>query len=531
MKYLKQHQIWCKLAVTISALFCASTIAATPPSTLVVAKNIDDLATLDPAQIYEFTGGEISNNLYDQLVEYHAGATDTLVGGLASSWHADSAARTITFELDKSARFASGNDVTADDIVYSFVRVMKLNKTPSAVVKQLGWNADNIESQVVKVDDDTVKVHYKEGISPDFALNTLTATVASIVDSKTVKKHEKDGDMGNAWLNKNSAGSGPFSLRIWKANDTVVLSANKKWWEGDLAIKQVIYRHIVEPTTQRIMLEKGDIDIARGLGPDQIQAIATHSELKIEDYPQSAVYFFSFNVKNNKLNNPEFWRAAKYLIDYKGMANSFLKGQFKVHQAFWPQGMPGAVSDTPYSLDVAKAKQILTDAKIENLSLKMDYINSEPFSSMAQSIQATFAEAGIKIDLVPGTGNQVITKYRAREHEGMLLYWGPDYADPHSNAGAFAYNANNDDDHYVSTTTWRNGWQDLELNKKVEAALQETDRDKRLQQYRDLQHDVMKTSPIVVMFQNQAQTALRSNINGYEQGSSAHQVYYSKVTK
>lgn len=193
--------------------------------------------------------------------------------------------------------------------------------------------------------------------------------------------------------------------------------------------------------------------------------------------------------------------------------------------------MPGAVSDTPYSLDVAKAKKILADANIENLSLKMDYINSEPFSSMAQSIQATFADAGIAIDLVPGTGNQVITKYRAREHEGMLLYWGPDYADPHSNAGAFAYNANNDDDHYVSTTTWRNGWQDLALNKKVEAALKETDREKRLQQYRDLQHDVMEKSPIVVMFQNQAQTALRANVKGYEQGSSAHQVYYSKVTK
>ncbi len=88
----------------------------------------------------------------------------------------------------------------------------------------------------------------------------------------------------------------------------------------------------------------------------------------------------------------------------------------------------------------------------------MDVISSAPFTDIGQSIQSTMAQAGIKLNLVPGSSAQVITKYRARNHEAMLLYWGPDFMDPHSNAKAFAYNIDNADTAPQSTTTWRNSW-------------------------------------------------------------------------
>ncbi|MDA9556587.1 ABC transporter substrate-binding protein [Vibrio sp.] len=517
--------------IALSVLGLSSAYAKTPSSALVVAKNIDDLVSLDPAQIYEFTGGEISNNLYDQLVEYTAEDSETLIGSLAKSWEVSTVTNTITFKLDPEAKFASGNDLTADDVIYSFTRVLKLNKAPAYVMKQIGLTANNVVEKIKKVDDDTVVFHYKPGTSADFTLNALATTTASIVDSKELQRHEKNGDFGNQWLNKNSAGSGPFTLRVWKPNNTVVLTENKQWWEDKLDIKQVIYRHIAEPATQRIMLEKGDVDIARGLGPDQITALEGNSNITVNSYPQAALYFFSFNVTNEKFNDPELWKAVKYLIDYQGMTDSFLKDQFKVHQAFWPSGMPGAVNESPYQLDVEKAKAILDKAGKEGLSLSMDYINGEPFSSMAQSIQATFAQAGIELKLIPGTGSQVITKYRARTHESILLYWAPDFMDPHSNAKSFAHNADNSDDAYVSTTTWRNGWQNVELNAKVDAALGEMDREQRLELYKTLQKDVMNSSPFAIMFQQQAQSALRSNVKGYAQGVNSHQIYYHNVSK
>jgi peptide/nickel transport system substrate-binding protein len=72
------------------------------------------------------------------------------------------------------------------------------------------------------------------------------------------------------------------------------------------------------------------------------------------------------------------------------------------------------VDDVPYKLDIAKAKDILANGKVpEGLSIDMDMISSAPFTEIAQSLQATFAQAGIKLNLLPGASAQVITKYRA----------------------------------------------------------------------------------------------------------------------
>ena len=82
-----------------------------------------------------------------------------------------------------------------------------------------------------------------------------------------MKQNEKDGDFGYGWLKTNSAGSGAFKLRQWKANESLTLDANPAYWQGAPEMKRVILRHIAEPATQRLLLEKGDIDVARNLKP------------------------------------------------------------------------------------------------------------------------------------------------------------------------------------------------------------------------------------------------------------------------
>src|SRR5262249_13144155 len=149
-------------------------------------------------------------------------------------------------------------------------------------------------------------------------------------------------------------------------------------------------------------------------------------------------------------------------------------------------------------LDVARAREILARAGLqEGVAAEMDVISGPPFTDVAQSIQQTMAQANIRLSLVPGTSAQVITKYRARNHQIMLLYWNPDFMDPHSNAKAFAYNTNNADDAPQSTTTWRNSWLIPELSQRTTAALLERDPARRNAMYEALQRDVMRESPIV----------------------------------
>lgn len=520
------------LAVALALLPAAQLQAATPDNTLVVAQNIDDIVSIDPAQAYEFSSAEFVANSYDQLVQYDAEDTTELAPGLATDWDIDADTKTITFTLRDGVTFHSGNPLRAEDVVYSFTRVVKLNKAPAFILTQLGWTPDNIK-RMVGAYDGKVVLHYAGDFAPSFVMNVLASRPAAVVDALEVSAHEVDGDMGNAWLNRNSAGTGPFKLRSYRPAELLVMDANPDYFGGAPNMDTVIIRHVAEAATQRLLLEAGDVDMAMNLTPDQIAGMADNSDITTETYPQAAVHFLSFNQKVEALTSEAFWQAARYLVDYDGMVSSFLNGQMQVHQAFWPAGFPGALEDTPYQYDPDRARQILEDAGVElPISVTLDVINAAPFTDMAQALQATFAPVGINFDIIPGTGAQVITKYRARTHEAMLLYWGPDFMDPHSNAKAFSYNADNSDDNYQSTTTWRNAWQPSDaLNEATMAALSEQDADARLQMYRDLQAQVQQHSPIVIMFQATKQVAMSERLSGFVNGAIADYLYYRLVNK
>jgi len=520
------------LAVSLLALATAPAMASTPATALVIAQNIDDIVTIDPASAYEFSSGEYVTNTYDQLVQYDAVDTETLAPGLATDWVIDADARTITFTLREGVTFHSGNPLRAEDVVGSWKRVMVMDRAPAFILGNLGWNADNIE-EMATADGNTVTIRWAGDFAPSFVLNVLASRPASVVDMETVMANEVDGDLGHAFLNQNSAGTGPFKLRNFRPAEVLMLDANPDYFGGAPAMQQILIRHVAEASTQRLLLESGDVDMAKNLTPDQVAGLEGNDAVKIETFPQAAVHWVSFNQKTDSLTDPAVWEAARYLVDYEGMANSFLKGQMQVHQAFWPAGFPGALTDTPFTYDPDRARQILADAGVAlPITVTLDVINANPFNDMAQSLQQTFAEGGINFEILPGTGAQVITKYRARTHQAMLLYWGPDFMDPHSNAKAFAYNADNSDDAYVSTTTWRNAWMPpAEINDLTMAALGEQDADARLEMYLELQREMQAEAPFVIMFQAVKQVAMAEGVEGFVNGSNSDFVYYRLVEK
>ncbi|UWR21133.1 ABC transporter substrate-binding protein [Sulfitobacter sp. S190] len=514
------------------ALAQAPAQAETPPNMLVVAQNIDDIVTIDPASAYEFSSGEYVANTYDTLVRYGAQDTTTLAPALATDWTMDAAAKTVNFTLRDGVTFHSGNPLRAEDVVGSWERVVALDKAPSFILTQLGWTKDNIRD-MVKVDGNTVTVRYEGAFAPSFVLNVLAARPASVVDMQTVMANEVDGDMGHAWMNRNSAGTGPFILKTYRPAEILSLGANPEYYQGAPKMERVIIQHTPEGASQRLQLVAGDVDIAKNLDPNQISGLSGEGDIRVETYPQAAVHWVSFNQKVDALTDPAVWEAARYLVDYKGMTDTLLKGQMEIHQAFWPEGFPGALTDTPFSFDPEKAREILADAGVQTpINVTLDVISANPFVDMAQSLQSSFAQGGIDLEIVAGTGAQVITKYRARTHEAMLLYWGPDFMDPHSNAKAFAYNADNADDKYASTTTWRNAWMPPEdMNAMTRAALAEQDADKRLEMYMELQRATQAEAPFVIMFQAIKQVAMRDNVQGFVNGATSDYVFYRLVEK
>jgi peptide/nickel transport system substrate-binding protein len=506
--------------------------AETPKDTLVLAKQIDHIIPLDPAEVFEFSGGEVIANVYDRIFTFEAEDTATLVPGVAESHTVSDDGKTITLTIRPGLKFHSGNPVTAEDVAFSLQRVILLDKTPAFILSQLGWTKDNVKDLVKATGEHTAEITITEDFSPTFVLNCLSAGVGSVVDKKTVLENEKDGDLGYEWMKTHSAGSGPFVLKSWKANESVVLEANPDYRHGAPKLKRVVIRHVPEPSAQRLQLEKGDIDIARNLTADQIQGLSGNADVKVEPFPKADLYYLGLNQKHEALAKPQVRQAIRWLVDYQGMADSFLKGRFQVHQSFWPAGFYASLEDSPFKLDVDKAKQLLAEAGYpDGFSVKLDSSNSSPFSEIAQSIQETFGKAGIKVEIVPGEQKQVITKYRARNHDVVLLYWSPDYMDPHSNADAFARNPDNSDDAQSKPLAWRNAWDIPEITKETDAAARERDPEKRKQMYLDLQKQLQDDGPFVIMFQSTEQNARRANVTGFVSGPTYDTVYYRLVTK
>ena len=520
------------LVFTIIISITGLSLAGTPEDMLVMAWQFDDIITLDPAEIFEFSGAEYACNTYDRLIRYDVDDVTRISGLLAESWKISQDGKTYTFKIRKHVKFASGNPMTAEDVVFSLQRVVILDKSPAFILGQFGFTAENVKNKIRAVDDYTVTLETDKVYAPTFLLYCLTAGVGSVVDKKVVLQHEENGDLGYNWLKTHFAGGGPFRLNNWRAAEILTLDANEHYWDGIPKMKRVIIRHIAEPATQRLLLEKGDIDIARNLGPDQIDGLRDNKNIKIHIAPKGGIFYLGLNQKHEALKKPEVRQALKYLVDYDGIAGTILKGSMVVHQAFLPKGFLGALEDKPFMLNPIKAKKLLAKAGYPNgLKLSMDTRNNFPTLDMAQSIQSTFAQGGVELEIIPMDGKQALTKYRARNHEVYIGRWGPDYQDPHTNADTFAKNMDNSDNAKAKPLAWRNAWDIPAMSKKTIAAVQERDPAKRKQLYLDIQKEHQAGSPFVIMFQDIEMSAERTHVKNFILGPSFDSNFYRFITK
>jgi len=511
-------------------------LAATPKDTLVVAFAFDDIISLDPAEVFEISGGEMMGNAYDRLLRFDVNDPSKLLPDLAAKWSLSADGKTYEFELKPGLKFASGNPLTAEDVAFSLQRAVLLDKTPAFILTQFGLSKENVKEKVKATGPLALTIETDKAYAPTLVYNCLTANVAAVVDKKLVMSHEvvKDGvgDLGYGWLKTAYAGSGPLKIREWRANELVTLERNDNYHGIKSKPARVIYRHVKESATQRLLLEKGDIDIARNLTPQDLEALAADKAIKATATPKGTVYYFSLNQKNPILAKPEVREAFKWLVDYAAIADTFIKNIGVIHQNFLPIGLLGASKENPYKLDVARAKALLAKAGHPNgFKVTVDMRTVQPVQGITEAIQQTMKQAGIELEILPGDGKQTLTKYRARTHDIYIGQWGADYWDPHTNADTFARNPNNADDAKSKPLAWRNAWDIPEMTKQADAAALERDGAKRAKMYQEIQAEFRKTSPFVMLFQQTEVAAYRSNVDGLKIGPTSDSTYMFAVSK
>jgi len=532
-------------AATALPFLYAEAFADTPRDALVMAKNMGDIISLDPQESFEFSGNEIIGNIYEKLVSPGTADPTRIEPMLAERWTASEDGRTWTFILREGRKFASGAPITAEDVAFSLQRAVILNKPPGFIVGQFftaapGFTPGSVVDRIKATGPRTLVIEIAERQAPTFLLYCLSAAVGSVVEKALAMQHavgdgpNKDGlnhDWGNAWLRTNSAGSGPFVLRSYRASEIVSLDANPN---ADPAprLKRVVVRHVTDPSVQMLLIQRGDIDIARDLLPEQIATLRKDPAITLIAQPKASLTYIGMNVRHPPLANPKVREAIRWAIDYQAIQRNLVPDTYQVHQAFLPKGFPAAVTDLPFSFDPGRAKALLAQAGFgTGLELTFDHANTSPRAEIAQALQAQMKQAGINLTLIAAEGRQVLTKIRARQHQLAISGWGSDYMDPHSNAQTFCVNEDNSDSSRNRTSAWINGWADQDLTARALAAVKEADPARRVAQYESMQRDLMQRGPFAIMLQETAVAALRKPTTGLALGPISDRTPYGPITK
>jgi peptide/nickel transport system substrate-binding protein len=403
---------------------------------LIVGKDISDIRTPDPGKSYDVGGVFLQFPVYSRLVRQRAPDFWKIQPDLAESWSASPDATTYTFTLRKGAVFTSGNPVTSEDVRFSLLRAKNIKGYGSFL-------ADPIKTVEV-VDGQTVRVILG---GPDATfLAALAAGVFSIVDSKTVRAQggvETAGadtlDKAEQWFYTHSAGAGPYVLRRYTRETEIILERNEKYYGTKPFFRQVIVRHIKDPSTQSLTLQRGDVDLALDLSVDQAEALKGKPGLTLFEDPSAYTVYMGLNTNVAPWDNAKVRQAVKHAIDYDGIVSKIMRGHGRRIGSIMMPGMLGFPESLNtallYRYDPAKAASLMREAGVSKASVPLTWAagtnyGALPLDRLAQKLRGDLAKIGIDLRLQPVQQSIFLTFYRQGKPQTAIGFWFPDYMDP-----------------------------------------------------------------------------------------------------
>ncbi|MEZ5865733.1 MAG: ABC transporter substrate-binding protein [Geminicoccaceae bacterium] len=420
---------------TAAGASCIRFAYAQSKEVLVVGLDMSDMNSLDPGHQFAYSSPIVMMAAYEPLVSMAPGDYETVRPMLAESWERVDDGAAFLFHLRDGVTFHSGNPLTAEDVKFSFDRLINLKDNPAEL-------AANIASVEV-VDPLTVKVVMQDKNQP--LLNLLVGPTFVIADSKVIQEHggasgadADTADQATSWLDANSAGTGPYVLTQWERSSQVVLDRFDGYWREPAPFKRVVLKHIPESATQLLTIENGDIDAALNLTPPQLDELQGKAGIDIVE-GTSLDYVYMTLTSSAELNPALAKTAARqaiaHAINYDAMIKGLMSGYATRPASFIPNGIGGATEaltkEIGFRYDPEKARALLVEAGLaDGFSFDLYYgeaaVAGTTYSLIAQTIKSDLAKVGITAELRPVDQSTARDKYRAGELPSVLTFWNPD---------------------------------------------------------------------------------------------------------
>jgi peptide/nickel transport system substrate-binding protein len=391
----------------------------------------NDILTLDPHSQNHTTTHAIMQYVYEGLTRY---TKDFQVEPcLATSWEQITPTQ-WRFHLRKGVKFHDGTPFTADDVVFSFNRILQPQGTNQIYVSGV--------KEMKKIDDYTVDA-ILSGPNPvllrlftDFRIMSKAWSVKNKAENIQDYKAKEEN-----YASRHTNGTGPYLVNLWEPDKRVVMTANPGWWdklEGN--VTEVIYTPIKADATRVSALLSGDVDLVTDLPTQDVSRLRSDAKIKMIEGNEVRTIFIGMDQHNPELlysnvkgKNPfkdvRVRKALNLAVDRETIKRVTMRGLSIPAAIIVAPGVHGYTKelDKVAPADVDGAKKLLAEAGYPNgFEFGLDcpnnrYVNDE---GICQALVGMWARAGLKVKLNAQPMASFIAKVENFDHSAYMLGWG-----------------------------------------------------------------------------------------------------------
>jgi oligopeptide transport system substrate-binding protein len=491
----------------LAASFCllaTGCVRREPPADVTIINNAEP-ESLDPAIISGIPEFRIAIGLFEGLTRLDP-ETARPIPGLAQSWEISPDGCIYTFHLRTNLVWSTGGPITADDVVYSWLRAAS-PATASDYAEEFFYlkNGEAFVTGRIKdpalvgiraMDKRTVRVELNHPTA--FFLDLCALPVMSVVPRQTIAK------FGDRWLMARPLPScGPFELAYWRPNDKVRLKKNSLYWDAANTQSQIIdILPVGSPDTALNLYERGQADLVldRTLVPGELlDVLLKRPDFHSFDY--LGTYFIRFNVRKKPFDDPRVRRALALAIDKERIVKKITRAGEKPAATLVPPGTANYTPPPGLGYDPALARKLLAEAgypegrgfpRFEYMFNAASGGGDKVHEAIAIELQQMWRDnLGIQMDLRQVEWKVLLSSYSHLDYEMARSSWIGDYADANTFLDCFiSDNGNN-----------RTGWKNAQYDALINAANAQPDMKKRGQIFQQAETLLVRDEmPIIPIF-------------------------------
>ncbi len=330
----------------------------------------------------------------------NAPGNESVTGRWVDKWEGSDDFKTWTFHIKPGVKSWAGNEMTADDIVWTWQRGFEMKSVRFFFASAMFLaSPDDIEV----IDKYTLRFHLSKP-SPVVLKLMAMSYFGGPFDSKLAKEHATDSDpWAKDWLKNNDAGFGPYHITKNISGQELELVRNENYLPMP-PIAKILIRIVPDPATRTALLDRGAVDYAMRLPERSLQALAANPNVTIVRSKANFIPYIGPGQKNEIMAKVKVRQAMAYATPFQEIHEKVYFGQGSIIKSITPAIFPNYTDKFwPYTYDPEKAKALLTEAGYpDGFELKLSFDNS--IAEMAETavlVKAAYDGIGISTTLDP----------------------------------------------------------------------------------------------------------------------------------